>query len=242
MNIEKSLDDIDLDSDSEVHTSDEESESHDSTEEEADAEDTDADEGEADAEETDGESDKADDEADAETDGESDKADDDGESDKADDDGESDKADDDGEAGEDEGEAGEGEESGDNSICTSDIENTGNGSNMSIENLVDTGSSKRKRKADKWLKECKYYQKTTDLLLPRLPFKKLVREIAQDYITDIRFSENSFEAIQTGTEEFIIELLGSAQNLAIHRNADTIIPKDMQMILAIMQKMQWKPL
>ncbi|KAF0987461.1 hypothetical protein HZS_3610 [Henneguya salminicola] len=37
------------------------------------------------------------------------------------------------------------------------------------------------------LREIRRYQKTTELLIRKLPFQRLVREIAQDFKTDLRF-------------------------------------------------------
>jgi hypothetical protein len=38
------------------------------------------------------------------------------------------------------------------------------------------------------LREIRRYQKSTELLIRKLPFQRLVREIAQDFKTDLRFS------------------------------------------------------
>ena len=37
------------------------------------------------------------------------------------------------------------------------------------------------------LREIRRYQKSTDLLVPRLPFQRLIREIAHEHSDDIRF-------------------------------------------------------
>ena len=46
------------------------------------------------------------------------------------------------------------------------------------------------------LKEIRRYQKTTDLLIKRLPFQRLVREIAQVFKTDLRFQASAIECLQ----------------------------------------------
>jgi histone H3/H4 len=46
------------------------------------------------------------------------------------------------------------------------------------------------------LREIRRYQKSTDLLLRKLPFQRLVREIAQDYKTDLRFQSSAVLALQ----------------------------------------------
>jgi histone H3/H4 len=62
---------------------------------------------------------------------------------------------------------------------------------------------RNKRKAPKWLREVRHYQSTTELLFPRQPFRRLVREVAQDWKTDVRFTEESFEAIQTASDRLL---------------------------------------
>src|ERR1700689_4135559 len=46
------------------------------------------------------------------------------------------------------------------------------------------------------LREIRRYQKSTDLLIRKLPFQRLVREIAQDYKTDLRFQSSAVLALQ----------------------------------------------
>jgi histone H3 len=41
------------------------------------------------------------------------------------------------------------------------------------------------------LREIRRYQKSTELLLRKLPFQRLVREIAQDFKTDLRFQSSA---------------------------------------------------
>lgn len=46
------------------------------------------------------------------------------------------------------------------------------------------------------LREIRRYQKSTELLIRKLPFQRLVREIAQDYKTDLRFQASAIAALQ----------------------------------------------
>src|SRR5205809_5586928 len=46
------------------------------------------------------------------------------------------------------------------------------------------------------LREIRRYQKSTDLLIRKLPFQRLVREIAQDFKTDLRFQGTAILALQ----------------------------------------------
>ena len=77
------------------------------------------------------------------------------------------------------------------------------------------------------LREIKRYQKTTDLLLRRAPFRRLVREIAQEIKTDgVRFQLSAMEALQEAGEMFTVDVLGEVNNIAIARGHVTISDKD----------------
>lgn len=50
------------------------------------------------------------------------------------------------------------------------------------------------------LREIRRYQKSTELLIRKLPFQRLVREIAQDFKTDLRFQSAAIGALQVRFE------------------------------------------
>lgn len=50
------------------------------------------------------------------------------------------------------------------------------------------------------LREIRRYQKSTELLIRKLPFQRLVREIAQDFKTDLRFQSSAIGALQEAAE------------------------------------------
>ena len=50
------------------------------------------------------------------------------------------------------------------------------------------------------LREIRRYQKSTELLIRKLPFQRLVREIAQDFKTDLRFQASAIAALQEASE------------------------------------------
>lgn len=56
------------------------------------------------------------------------------------------------------------------------------------------------------LREIRRYQKSNDLLLRKLPFQRLVREIAQDFKADLRFQSSAIMAIQTAAEAMCVSL------------------------------------
>ena len=49
------------------------------------------------------------------------------------------------------------------------------------------------------LREIRRYQKSTELLIRKLPFQRLVREIAQDFKTDLRFQSAAIGALQVSS-------------------------------------------
>ena len=79
------------------------------------------------------------------------------------------------------------------------------------------------------LREIPRYQKSTELLIRRLPFQRLVREIAQDYHTDLRFQSLAVLALQEASEAYLVSLFEDTSLCAIHAKRVTIMPKDMQL-------------
>ena len=79
------------------------------------------------------------------------------------------------------------------------------------------------------LREIRKYQKTVELLIKKHPFQKLVREIASDFKTDLRFQGSAMLALQEGVEAYIIGLLDDSNLCAIHSKRVTIMPKDIQL-------------
>ena len=56
------------------------------------------------------------------------------------------------------------------------------------------------------LREIRRFQKSTDLLIRRLPFQRLVREIAQEFKSDLRFQSSAVQAIQEAAEAYLVGL------------------------------------
>ena len=79
------------------------------------------------------------------------------------------------------------------------------------------------------LREIKKYQKTTELLLRKLPFQNLVREIAQDFKTDLRFQSSAIAALQEAAESYLVGLFEDTNLCAIHAKRVTIMTKDIQL-------------
>ncbi|KFD49297.1 hypothetical protein M513_09849 [Trichuris suis] len=79
------------------------------------------------------------------------------------------------------------------------------------------------------LREICRYQKSTELLIRRLPFQRLVREIAQDFKTDLRFQMSAVLALQEATEAYMVGLFEDTNLCAIHARRVTITAKDIQL-------------
>ncbi|CAH2084228.1 unnamed protein product [Euphydryas editha] len=79
------------------------------------------------------------------------------------------------------------------------------------------------------LREIRRYQKSTELLIRKLPFQRLVRELAQDFKTDLRFQSSAVMALQEASESYLVGLFEDTNLCAIHAKRVTIMPKDMQL-------------
>ena len=82
------------------------------------------------------------------------------------------------------------------------------------------------------LREIRHYQKSGEPLLPVLPFKRVVREIAQDLTRDspegLRFKKSAFEALQAAAEDFLIETLEKSYKGALREGRVTLIDRDLK--------------
>jgi len=61
------------------------------------------------------------------------------------------------------------------------------------------------------------------------PFQRLVREIAQDFKTDLRFQSTAVLALQEASEAYLVGLFEDTNLCAIHAKRVTIMPKDIQL-------------
>lgn len=83
------------------------------------------------------------------------------------------------------------------------------------------------------LREIRRYQKSTELLMRKLPFQRLVREIAQDYKADLRFQGSAVLALQEAAEAFLTSVFADTLLCALHATRQTIKVKDMQLAMRI---------
>ena len=86
------------------------------------------------------------------------------------------------------------------------------------------------------LREIKHYQGNTKLLLPKLPFQRLVREVTQRYLLDARFTRTAMRALQEAAEAHLINLFEDSNLVAIHAKRMTIMHRDMQVAARLTSK------
>mmetsp|Transcript_30481 Transcript_30481/g.33267 ORF Transcript_30481/g.33267 Transcript_30481/m.33267 type:complete len:139 (+) Transcript_30481:82-498(+) len=102
---------------------------------------------------------------------------------------------------------------------------------------VKTKAHYRFRPGTLALKEIRRYQKGTELLIRKLPFQRLVREITQDYKSDLRFQPHALLALQTAVEAYLIGLFEDTNLCTIHAKRVTIMPKDIALARRIRGEM-----
>mmetsp|Transcript_28231 Transcript_28231/g.28519 ORF Transcript_28231/g.28519 Transcript_28231/m.28519 type:complete len:141 (+) Transcript_28231:89-511(+) len=99
-----------------------------------------------------------------------------------------------------------------------------------VKSKKDNGiTARRYRPGTKAIRDIRRYQKRTDLLIPKISFQKLVREISQDYKADLRYQASAILAIQEGAEAYLVGLFEDAMLCAIHARRVTLFPRDIQL-------------
>ena len=110
--------------------------------------------------------------------------------------------------------------------------------NKSLRKTLQNGRGPRTRgvkKPMRWrpgtvaLQEIRRYQKSTELLIRKMPFARLVREVAQDFKTDLRFQRQAIAALQEAAEAYLVGLFEDTNLCCIHVRRMTIAPKDLQL-------------
>uniref|UniRef100_A0A3Q3WKE6 Core Histone H2A/H2B/H3 domain-containing protein n=1 Tax=Mola mola TaxID=94237 RepID=A0A3Q3WKE6_MOLML len=89
---------------------------------------------------------------------------------------------------------------------------------------------RRFRPGTKALMEIRKYQKSTDLLLSKGPFSRLVREVCQSFSKDVlRWQVYALLALQEAAEAFLVWIFSNANLCAIHAHRVTVLPSDIQL-------------
>lgn len=88
------------------------------------------------------------------------------------------------------------------------------------------------------LREIRKFQRSTELLIRKLPFQRLVREIAQEFVRPalnseqtggLRFQSTAIQALQEASEAYLVSLFEDTNLCALHAKRVTIMPRDMQL-------------
>mmetsp|Transcript_43477 Transcript_43477/g.102393 ORF Transcript_43477/g.102393 Transcript_43477/m.102393 type:complete len:164 (-) Transcript_43477:50-541(-) len=80
------------------------------------------------------------------------------------------------------------------------------------------------------IREIRQYQKSTELLLRKLPFARLVRELTMNYNnTGLRWQAEALMALQESAEDYLVRLFEDANLCAIHSRRVTIMVRDIQL-------------
>jgi histone H3 len=87
----------------------------------------------------------------------------------------------------------------------------------------------RRRNQSRWALEVRKYQKSCNLLIPKISFCRLVREVTQSYKGDLRWQADALLALQEAAEARLVNLFSDANLCAIHAKRVTILPKDIQL-------------
>jgi len=98
--------------------------------------------------------------------------------------------------------------------------------------VIRTGAVKkphRYRPGTVALREIRKYQKSTELLIRKLPFQRLVREITQEMENGYRFQSTALLAMQEAAEAYLVSLFEDANLCAIHAKRVTIMICDLHL-------------
>ena len=119
---------------------------------------------------------------------------------------------------------------------------TNKNTNKSTKSAPATGGVKkphRYRPGTVALREIRRYQKSTDLMIPKLPYQKLIREITVDQGkkpkdgNDWRWQGVAILASHTAAEDYLTVQLEDANVCALHTKRCTVMPKDIQLVRRI---------
>ena len=103
------------------------------------------------------------------------------------------------------------------------------GKSPKAKKVTKKGGKRRYKPGTVALREIRKYQKTTELLIKKAPFQRLVREVAQDFKAECRLQSSAVMALQEASEAYLVGLFEDTNLCAIHAKRVTIMPKDIQL-------------
>jgi len=94
----------------------------------------------------------------------------------------------------------------------------------------ETPGKRKFRPGTRALMEIRKFQKSTNLLIPKLPFSRVIREVCTKICAvDMRFQSAAIMALQEAAEAYLVTLFEDTLLCAIHAKRVTVMPKDMQL-------------
>ena len=79
------------------------------------------------------------------------------------------------------------------------------------------------------LRQIKKFQKSTNLLMRKAPFQRLVRELASGHKEGLRWQASAVAALQEATEAYVTGLLSDSNLCALHAKRVTLMARDLQL-------------
>ena len=79
------------------------------------------------------------------------------------------------------------------------------------------------------IREIRKYQRSTDLLIRKLPFQRIVKDIAHETSSDLRFQSSALLALQEAVEAYLVGLFEDTNLCAIHARRVTIMVRDIKL-------------
>ncbi|KAL9931875.1 hypothetical protein V8E36_009190 [Tilletia maclaganii] len=81
------------------------------------------------------------------------------------------------------------------------------------------------------LRKIRRYQKSTELLIRKMPFQRLVRDIAESTLPlkGIRFQSSALASLQEALEAYLVNLFQDVNDAALHAKRVTIMRRDLQL-------------
>ena len=95
---------------------------------------------------------------------------------------------------------------------------------------IQSPAKRRYRPGERALKEIRFYQRNVDLLIRRLPFARLVKEVQTYFFRkEFRWQAEAMLALQEAAEAHLVGLFEDANLCTIHAKRVTVMPRDIQL-------------
>lgn len=106
-----------------------------------------------------------------------------------------------------------------------------NTANVKRCSVKQSGSSKLKDVRKKTLSKIRYYQKQSKCFhIAKLPFERVVRELAAYYLSDLRFSPEALNLLQASAEKYLVDILKQTLLASLDARHEKLMPKDLQLV------------